>query len=127
MKLPSRKQIIEILRKKYGQILLAVILLIITAVSLKFGYHLLSNDNYSPELNPSISISRYLESPAWRSYRTLGFASDSEQTDVFRSVIFGFFNTFLPNWSLAQTFSLLSLWIGSFSMAYLVTFLLEIL
>ena len=90
-----------IVRQRYGQILLVILLLIISFFSIRWGQHLISNDNYSPELNPWMSVQRYLESPAWRSYRVLGFASDSEQADMFRSVFFGILDSFLPNALLA--------------------------
>ncbi len=113
------KNILNILKKNLPLILLVLILIAVTIVSIKPGKYILSNDNYSPELNPALSVSRYLESPAWRGYRVLGFASDSEQADIFRSMSFSVLDLFLPNWSLSQVFSFFCLFVGTISMAYL--------
>ncbi len=121
MQTPVFNQLIKFVKKRYGQILLAVILLTIIGLSIKWGYYLLSNDNYSPELNPRLSISRYLESPAWRSYRTVGFASDSEQADIFRSIFFFLLKPILPGWILGQLFYFVCLFVGSWFTALLVS------
>ncbi|HHX99113.1 TPA: hypothetical protein GX533_00275 [Candidatus Dojkabacteria bacterium] len=115
------KKLWYIFRQRYGQILLVILLILISFLSIRWGQHLISNDNYSPELNPWMSVQRYLESPAWRSYRVLGFASDSEQADIFRSIFFGISDLFLPNELLAQLFSLFCLCVGTLSMATLVS------
>lgn len=114
------KQISEFLEKRFPEILLILILLLISLLSIEKGRYILSNDNYSPELNPTLSVSRYLESPAWRGYRVLGFASESEQADVFRSTLFSILDLFLPKWSISQVFSLTALTVGTLSMAFLV-------
>jgi hypothetical protein len=106
------------LTKSYPQILLILVLLLVCVLSISKGKYLLSNDNYSPELNPSLSISRYIQSPAWRGYRVLGFVSESEQADVFRSATFLLFNTFVPSWLLGQLFYLSCMSIGSLSIAF---------
>ena len=113
------KNILNALKKNISFILLVLILIIVTVVSIKPGKYILSNDNYSPELNPPLSVSRYLQSPAWRGYRVLGFASDSEQADIFRSIGFSVLDLFLPSWSLSQIFSFFCLFVGTISMAYL--------
>ncbi len=121
--MPSNiKKLWYFFRQKYGQILLILLLLIVCFVSIRWGQHLLSNDNYSPELNPGLSVSRYIESPAWRGYRVLGIPSDSEQADIFRSVLFGILKVFIPSWFLAQFYSLLCLFIGTLSMATLTSY-----
>lgn len=122
LRLPEFKGIKTILINRFGEILLILILILVSLLSFKEGFFLLSNDNYSPELNPTLSVSRYIESPAWRSYRVLGFASESEQADVFRSVLFTIFETLIPKWDIAQVFSLLTLVVGTLSMGYLVTY-----
>ena len=119
------KNILKILKKNLPLILLVLILIVVTVVSIKPGKYILSNDNYSPELNPALSVSRYLESPAWRGYRVLGFASDSEQADIFRSGIFAIFNTFMPTWLVNQLFYFVSMAIGSLSIALLIKLLLK--
>lgn len=123
MKQPQRLfgDLLQILKKQYGPILLSMVLTIITFASIRWGLYLLSNDNYSPELDPWLSFVRYLESPAWRSYRVLGFASDSEQADIFRSFLYFLSSLALPKWSLGQVFSLVCLWVGTLSMASLAT------
>jgi len=113
------KNILNVLKRNLPLIILVLILIIVTVVSIKPGKYILSNDNYSPELNPPLSVSRYLQSPAWRGYRVLGFASDSEQADIFRSIGFSVLDLFLPSWSLSQIFSFFCLFVGTISMAYL--------
>lgn len=118
-KVISFENIKRFLTKSYPQILLILVLLLVCVVSISKGRYLLSNDNYSPELNPSISVSRYIQSPAWRGYRVLGFASESEQADLLRSTIFLLFNTFIPSWLLGQLFYLFCMLTGSLSIASL--------
>jgi len=112
-------------KNNWGYILLGILLLIVSILSFIPGKYLLSNDNYSPELNPLLTLQRALLSPAWRSYRVLGFASDSEQADIFRTAILGFMDIFLPRSTLSQIFSLLSIWVGTFSTAFLTYFLVR--
>lgn len=78
----------EFLLKYWPQLLLAIIVLVIGIINFVPGKYLISNDNYSPELNPSLTIERSLLSPAWRSYRGLGVPSDSEQADIIRSFLY---------------------------------------
>jgi hypothetical protein len=106
-------------KKYWSVIFLIIILIVISVLSFVPGKYLLSNDNYSPELNPGLTILRSIISPAWRSYRVLGFASDSEQADIFRTGLMGLFNIALPSSSVAQIFSLTCLWTGVLSMAFL--------
>ena len=115
------RSIIKGIKVNYGEIILILILIVMCAVSFKYGEYILHNDNYSAELNPSLSLSRYLESPAWRGYRVLGFASDSEQADIFRSAVFTMFDGILPNWLTGQLFYSICLIVGSVSMGALVS------
>ena len=48
------KNILNILKKNLPLILLVLILIVVTVVSIKPGKYILSNDNYSPELNPAL-------------------------------------------------------------------------
>lgn len=108
-----------LLKQNYGYILLIIFLATISVLSFTPGKYTLSNDNYSPELNPSMTVERTLLSPAWRTYRVLGFGSESEQADIFRAGMFGVFETFLLNSSLGQLYYLLCLFVGSIFMAKL--------
>ncbi len=121
----TAKKFVLMFRKRYGVILLVLLLFIIGLLSLRWGKYLLSNDNYSPELNPKLSIERYLLSPAWRGYRVLGVPSDSEQADIFRSIIFYILKPILADWLLGQLFYILCLVIGSLSTASLVYSILQ--
>ena len=103
----------KFLKKNWGRILLFILLITICILSFSKGKYLLGNDNYSPELNPSLTIERSIESPAWRSYRVLGFGSESEQADIFRSMFFWVTEKVLPRESLGQVFALMCLFIGS--------------
>ena len=126
MELRILRKIRDTLKNRYPEIILVLLVFTISILSIGWGKNLISNDNYSPELNPTLSISRYIESPAWRSYRVLGFASESEQADVFRSVIFGVLKPILPDWILGQMFYLVCLFVGSFFIGKLVsTFIKE--
>lgn len=125
VKLPKYIDIRKFLEKRFPEILLILLLLLICILSLQPGKYILSNDNYSPELNPTLSVSRYLESPAWRGYRVLGFASESEQSDVLRSGIYTVFDSFLPTWLINQLFYFVCMSIGSISIAYLTRILIQ--
>jgi len=119
------KKVVSVFKKKYGQILLILLLIVMSCLSIRWGKYILSNDNYSPELNPTLSVERYLLSPAWRSYRVLGTPSDSEQADIFRSAVFAVFEPLLPNWLLGQLFYLISFIVGGVSTAFLTMLLLR--
>lgn len=119
------KRLWYIFRQRYGQILLLLLLLTISIVSFKSGKFLLSNDNYSPELNPWMSVQRYVESPAWRGYRVLGVPSDSEQADIFRSIIFLLVKPLVGVSSIGQIYYLVSLVAGTILMATLVSSLVR--
>ncbi|MDD4382069.1 MAG: hypothetical protein PHE21_01850 [Candidatus Dojkabacteria bacterium] len=101
------------LKNNYGYILLAILLISICIISFVGGKYILSNDNYSPELNPLLSIKRYLLNPAWRSYRGLGIPSDSEQADIFRSILFLVGSKVFSTSILSQLYYLLCLCLGS--------------
>ncbi|MCK9415097.1 MAG: hypothetical protein WC175_01480 [Candidatus Dojkabacteria bacterium] len=115
----------KFLKRNWGKILLAILLISISIVSFKTGYSYLSNDNYSPDLNPLLTIERSIQSPAWRSYRVLGFASESEQADIFRATLYYILDLFLPTWSLSQIFALLCFVVGSWFTALLASSLVK--
>jgi len=114
------------LKKYWPIIVLGIILLTISILSFVPDKYLLSNDNYSPELNPKLTILRSLISPAWRSYRVLGFASDSEQADIFRAGILGIVGLVTGNNIAGQIYYFLSLFVGAFSMAFFIREMLSI-
>jgi len=100
-----------------GKLLLGFILLAIIALNFKPGFYILGNDNYSPELDPKLSLSRYLTSPGWRSYRALGVASDADQADVYRAFSYFLLSKFLPRWFLSQAYIFLAFFISSWATA----------
>ena len=114
------------LKKYWPIIVLGIILLTISILSFVPDKYLLSNDNYSPELNPKLTILRSLISPAWRSYRVLGFASDSEQADIFRAGLLGTIGLITGNNVAGQIYYFLSLIVGAFSMAFFIREMLSI-
>ncbi len=125
MKLPKVKffksdSIVRFLEKRFPEILLILILLLVCVLSIRLDKYVLSNDNYSVELNPTLSVSRYLQSPAWRGYRVLGFASESEQADIFRSFLYSIFDSIIPSWLISQLFYFVSLTVGSICIASLI-------
>lgn len=107
------KKIKDFLKDNYGYIFLVLFLIIICLISFVGDKYILSNDNYSPELNPLLSVKRYLLNPAWRSYRGLGIPSDSEQSDIFRSILFYIKGNVLSTSTLSQLYYLLCLCVGS--------------
>jgi len=102
---------------KWQRILLVLMVAFIIFINFRSGLFLLTNDNYSPELNPSLTTSRVLDSPAWRGYRALGVASDSEQSDFFRAAAFDVLDNILPRWSLGQFYLFACLVVGVLSFA----------
>lgn len=109
----------KFLKRYWAIILLVLILVVISILSFVPNKYLLSNDNYSPELNPLLTIVRSLISPAWRSYRVLGFASDSEQADIFRTGLMGLLNLIVGKNATGQIYYLICLFVGSLSIALL--------
>lgn len=112
---------LKFISKNWGKISLALILIFVVIINFKWGYFILGNDNYSPEEDPSISVKRYLTQPVWREYRGLGVPSDSEQIDIFRSLLFlGLEKVGMPLWFISQ----MSVWVvffcGTWFMAVLV-------
>lgn len=100
-------------------IILLAVLGIISVLNFRGDYSILTNDNYSPELNPSLTINRIIYSPAWREYRSLGVPSDSESADLFRAVVFEIFSNFLSVEVISQGYILFCLVVGVLSFASL--------
>ncbi|MFH1601672.1 MAG: hypothetical protein ABIB61_01815 [Candidatus Shapirobacteria bacterium] len=101
----------------WGKFILALVLIIIILVNFKPGYFILGNDNYSPELNPKLSLSRYLLNPAWRGYRALGVASDADQADVYRAALYFLLSPIFPGWLLSQIFIFSAFFVSSWAAA----------
>lgn len=113
------KNVLNYLKDRWGQIVLGIILLTIIALNFKPGYLILGNDNFTPEVNPKIILKRSFFSPAWRSYRVLGIPSDSEEADIFRTLIFWVLTNILPSWVVSQGYLFLAFFTGSFSLGFL--------
>ncbi|MDP2637599.1 MAG: hypothetical protein Q8P26_00870 [Candidatus Levybacteria bacterium] len=107
------------LKAHWGEILLYFIVGLIIILNFKPGYFILGNDNFSPEINPALTFERSMFSPGWRTYRVMGIASDSEQSDIFRTSIFLVFSKFLPAWLISQGYIFFTFFIACISMGYL--------
>ncbi len=104
------------LLKNYWALLICLFLwFVIVAATIQPGKVIIGNDNFSPEIDPSLTASRILHNPAWRTYRALGIPSDSEQSDLYRSIIYLSLSWFVPAWLLSQGYLLLSLLVGCLS------------
>lgn len=77
---------------------------------------IMGNDNFTPELDPKLTVARSFLNPAWRDNRVLGIPSDSEQADGWRSIIFWLGSLVFPTWIVSQGYLFLTLIIGVFSM-----------
>jgi hypothetical protein len=106
-------------RHHWGDLLLIFLLLVVIAINVKPGYFILGNDTYAPELNPSISLERYSQNPAWRSYRALGVPSDSEQADIVRVFTYRLLEFVLPNWAISQIYVFGAFFLAGWGMAQL--------
>lgn len=113
---------LKFISKNWGKVSLALVLIFVVLLNFKWGYFVLGNDNYSPEEDPSISVKRYLTQPAWREYRGLGVPSDSEQVDIFRSLLFlGLEKVGIPLWFISQ----MSVWVVFFCGPWFMAVLVE--
>lgn len=89
------KKLFTFISSYWHIIFFSVFVILILVINIRSGFLFLTNDNYSPELNPLLVIERALYSPAIRIYRGLGLPSDSEQSDIFRGIFFLFSNSLL--------------------------------
>ena len=119
------KSIVHSFKNIWGVSVLCGILLTIIILNIKPGYTVLGNDNFSPELDPGLTLSRSVFAPAWRTYRALGIPSDSEQADIFRTALFWILDPVLPTWVISQGYLYLTFFIASISMAALTTLILK--
>jgi hypothetical protein len=114
--------VLKFISKNWGKVLLALVLIFIVIINFRWGYFVLGNDNYSPEEDPGISVKRYLTQPVWREYRGLGVPSDSEQIDIFRSLLFlGLEKVGMPLWFISQ----MSVWVVFFCGPWFMAVLVE--
>lgn len=91
--------------KKHVFVFFTILLGVIILTNAKWGYGLLGNDNFSPELNPTITLQRSLQNPGWRTYRALGVPSDSEQADTIRALMFYLLSSAkVPYWAMSQIY-----------------------
>jgi len=109
----------QFLKENWGKISLITILLAIIFLNIRPGFFILGNDNYSPELDPSLTLKRSIFSPGWRGYRVLGMPSDSEQADIFRTFLFWLAGFIFPKWFISQAYVFLVFFIGVLSSAFL--------
>lgn len=107
------------LKSHWGEVALYFIIALVIIVNFKPGYFILGNDNFSPELNPRLTFERSVFSPGWRAYRAVGIASDSEQSDIFRTSVFLILSKILPAWFISQGYLFFTLSIACISMGYL--------
>lgn len=110
---------VSFIQKHWGKFLLIFILLIIIMFNFRPGFFILGNDNYSPEVNPTLSLERSIFNPAWRAYRMLGIPSDSEQADIFRSALFYMLQFVFPAWFTSQLYVFGAFFVASLSTAFL--------
>jgi hypothetical protein len=103
----------------WGDFLLVAFLGIIILFNWHNGSYVLGNDTYAPELNPSLSLKRSIETPAWRSYRALGVPSDSEQADVVRTGAYYLLHVILPNWMISEGFVMMAFFVSGWGMSML--------
>jgi len=103
-------------KKHWATIVIGIILTIIIGLNYHPEKLVLGNDNFSPELDPKLTVIRSFLNPAWRDYRVLGIPSDSEQADVWRALFFWFGSQLLPTWVISQGYLFLTLVIGVISM-----------
>lgn len=106
--------------------ILLLIIFIVILLNIRPGFVLLGNDNFSPEVNPQLTVARSILSPAWRTYRALGVASDSEQSDIFRSTVFLFFEKIhVPTWIISQGYLFFCFGMALFSAGILIESMLK--
>lgn len=115
----SFKKVYKFVIKYWHYIALFILFTIIFIINFRGDKWLISNDNYSPELNPLLTFFRSIVSPAWRSYRGLGVASDSEQADILRAIIFWVFSPLFSKQLVSQLYMFFCLFLGVFSIGKL--------
>jgi hypothetical protein len=107
--------LVRIVRKRFGLLLLILLLLVITAGMIKPGFYFLGWDNFSSYFNPSSNIFNTLFA-TWREYRGLGVPSDAEVNDIFRQIFCLFGSFFVPQELVDQLYIVFMLWGGVLGM-----------
>jgi hypothetical protein len=107
------------IRKYWAIIALSLLWLIIVFTNSQPNKLILGNDNFSPELNPQLTLSRSFLNPTWRTNRVLGIPSDSEQADWWRAGLFTILSPIIPTWIISQGYLFLTLLIAIISMSQL--------
>lgn len=96
---------------------------VIIGANFKAGYTLIGNDNFSPELAPSITLERSIFGPGWREYRALGVPSDSEQADIFRTILYaGTSAISIPAWIISQLYYFTTFFIAFYTAGKVVAY-----
>lgn len=115
----------KLFKQSWPTIILGSLLVYIAITNFHPGKIILGNDNFSPELNPGLTVERSFLNPSWRDNRVLGIPSDSEQADVWRASIFWVSNLVFPAWATSQLYIFFTLVIGVFSMGQVTKLLLK--
>lgn len=114
------------IRKYAVYIFLFVLVGVVIGTNIVPGFVAIGNDNFSPEINPSLTLERDFNSPGWRTYRVLGIPSDSEQSDLFRTILFQLGDSLrVPQWLLSQGYFFGALLVGVLSAGKLTHFVLN--
>src|SRR5690606_4457503 len=94
--------------------------IVVAGLNFRYGYFLLGNDNFSPEFKPWLSLKRFLLEPGYRSYSALGYASDSDSVEIYRSLIFAGLDLILPRWLISQGYFLIGLIVAPVSIYFII-------
>jgi len=113
------KQSLIFLKNNWPVFILLLIVLVATFLNFKPGRLIIGNDNFSPELNPQLTLTRSFANPAWRSYRVLGIPSDSEHADWWRAILYTALSPLVPSWVISQGYIFLTLLISVISISKL--------
>jgi|GEM_PF-6449393 len=114
------EKIFSFLKAHWGWFFLLLVTFVICAINFHPGTYIVGNDNFSPEINPEITIERSIFSPAWRDYRGLGLASDTEQSDLFRTIVFAATQLFVTHEVSSQLYRFFAIFAGVIGVALLV-------
>jgi hypothetical protein len=115
----------KFLRQNWGLVILVLIGLTLFLLYLRPGHFLIGNDNFSPELDPWLTVNRIIANPGYREYRSLGYASDTEAVELYRALIYSILSLVLPTWFISQAYYLIGLLVGPISVYFIVKGLLK--